>query len=48
MVSREDGREVGKMGKGEWKIQASSHGMSISKNKRHSIRNIVSDTVIAT
>ena len=39
-------RRLGKMGEGEWEIQASSYGISHG-NKRHSIRNRVDDIIIA-
>ena len=46
MVARVGGvGELGKMGEGERKIQASTDGMISHWNKRHSVRN--SDTVIA-
>lgn len=37
---------MGKIGKGEWKIQTSTCGMNKSQNKKDSIGNIVNGPVI--
>ena len=48
MVARgEDSGQMGKMGEGEWKVQASSYGIR-QGNKRHNIRNIVNNIVMVT
>ena len=47
MVARGEGVwEMGKMSKGEWKIQASSYKVNKSQGKRYSIGNIGSGIVI--
>ena len=47
MVARGEGpRGMGKMGEGEWEIQASSYEIS-HKNKSQSIENIVNHTAAA-
>ena len=47
-LNREQGgRSWGKMGEREREIHASSYGMNKSWDKRHNIRDIVSDITIA-
>lgn len=45
MLARGKGWEGGTHRKGVWEIEVSSYGVS-HRNKRHSIRNMGSDTVI--
>ena len=44
---RDEDRDMGKIGEGEWEIQASSTGMKSHGTKRHSVQNTVNGMVIA-